>query len=244
MKHNQKGVSHLLLPLLIILVAAVAGTFYMVSSKADQVTGAPVQASSADQAEVNSLANLSVKQVSSSSGGNATASGMKTVTLKVKGVQLVRCSRVDPKVYPPNGGAPVNGSPYDYTCVGGAAGKVRTSHADLMVQLTKDSKVPAISCNGFPISKGIAYNFHSTRKLKCKVTSSSNVFVTLRGAAEFHYGKNGTKYAWPYVNMGIVNNSMRYIEAYNTAAIDNQRGNGGVSELGTSSGTVNLGSKF
>jgi uncharacterized protein (UPF0333 family) len=38
MKTNQKGISHLLLPLIIILVAAITGTFYLVSSKADQVT--------------------------------------------------------------------------------------------------------------------------------------------------------------------------------------------------------------
>ena len=38
MSPNQKGISHILLPLLIVIVAAIGGTYYLVSSKADQVT--------------------------------------------------------------------------------------------------------------------------------------------------------------------------------------------------------------
>jgi hypothetical protein len=245
MKHNQRGVSHLLLPLLIILVAAIAGTFYMVSSKADQVTATPTQASAEDQAAANRIVDLSPIKKSASAGNNASASGIRTVTLRVKAIQLVRCSKLDPKIYPPNGGAPTDGSPYDYTCAGSAAGKVRTSHADLMVQLTKThTTIPAASCNGFPISKGVSYNFHNTRILKCKVTGSANIFVTLRGAAEFHYGKQGAKYAWPFVNMGIIKNSERFVMVYNTQGIQGHSDLIGMHEIGTSKGTAYMGSKF
>lgn len=63
MKHNQRGISHLLLPLLIILVAAIAGTFYMVSSKADQVT----RQSSSPQAQARN--NLALDDYKQGGGG-------------------------------------------------------------------------------------------------------------------------------------------------------------------------------
>lgn len=247
MKHNQKGISHLLVPLLIILVAAVAGTFYMVSSKADQVGAAPTLASVADRIPDSQAIESSPIKNGTSSGSNAKASGIRTLTLNVKGIQLVKCSKSSPEILSPNKGAPTEGKYYDYSCIGDKAGKVRKSDADLIVKLSNyNTNIPSTTCNGFSISKGTIYNFHNTRKLKCKLPGNAQILVYLRGTAEFHYGSHGKKYAWPYVKIGMWGSEPYIITNNDDHFVNPNSGKGIVinQSANLKRGTVHLGSIY
>lgn len=225
MTANQKGISHLLLPLIIILVAAIAGTFYLVSSKADQVTAAPTLASATDQADLLKSEDTvrTIAPTSSGASARTSSTGLKTVKLNIHTTQLRKCTKDISStgiagIVPPYNPKYWGGEPNVYTCSSNTARKVSKSDADLMVGLYKGSKVPTVMCNGFVISKGVFYNFGHTRKLVCKTSqNTTSLHLRLRGAAEFHYGKNGSKYAWPDASFGYYEGVGPYLVTYDSS---------------------------
>lgn len=229
MKTNQKGISHLLLPLIIILVAAVAGTFYMVSSKADQVTSTPRLATPSEQAEANNLGINAKSSVSSAKSNNSTqavarASGLKRVTIKIKAIQLVHCQK-GPGVFIPD-----QGKYRVYGCWMQQASKVAKSNADLMIRTGPDTTAPAVRCNNFEIRKGNMYNFGNTRTLKCKfLNQQASLVVFLRSTANFYYGRVGShKYAWPFLQIDntVPNDPGIAISLFNGEGANNSTSNG------------------